>query len=77
MTWFWPAMGALAIGLVVVAWLSDLAAKRKGLSTDPTDIARNLREAKRERRHRLMLLRRSWVPTDEQSRQMHSPWRNP
>jgi hypothetical protein len=67
----------LAIGLVVVAWLSDVAAKRKGLSADAADIARNLREAKRQRRHRLMLLRRSWVPTDEQGKQMRSPWRNP
>jgi hypothetical protein len=77
MAWFWPAMGVLAILLLVLAWLSDRTARRKGLRPASGDIARNLREAKRERRHRVMILRRSWVPTDNRSKEEHPPWRNP
>lgn len=77
MAWFWPVMGFLAALLVVLAWLSDRAARRKGLSAAPGDIAHNLREAKRERRHRVMILRRNWVPTDNRPKQERPPWRNP
>jgi hypothetical protein len=76
MGWFWPAVGFLAVALVGLAWLSDRTANRKGTSAGAADIARNLREAKRERRHRLMLLRRTWVPTDDRPDQKQQPWRN-
>jgi hypothetical protein len=77
MAWFWPVMGVLAMLLIVLAWLSDRTAKRRGLNATPGDIARNLREAKRERRHRVMILRRNWVPTDNRSKEERPPWRNP
>jgi hypothetical protein len=41
------------------------SAKRKGLKTSPESIARNIKNAKRERRERLMILRRSWIPSDD------------
>lgn len=77
MNWFWPAMGVLAVGLLGLAWLSDRAAKQRGMTATPDEIARNLREYKRERRHRLMMLRRTWVPTDDRPESdKPPPWRN-
>jgi hypothetical protein len=76
MIWFWPALGALAVILLVLAWLSDRAAKKRGLTATPDQIARNLKAFKRERRHRLMILRRTWVPTDDRPDSDSPPWRN-
>jgi hypothetical protein len=58
----------LATRVLILAWLSDHAAKRRGISRSADDIARNLREAKRERR-RIMVLRRTWVPTGDRSKE--------
>ncbi len=66
MTWFWPAVGVIAILLVALAWLTDVHAKRTGHpNRSPADISSNLKEAKRRVRSRLPLFRRMWNPADE------------